>query len=37
VTFTPTTSGVRNGSLVVRDDAAGKFQKVSLTGTGVTQ
>ena len=34
VTFTPTASGSRTGSLSVTDDAANSPQSVSLTGTG---
>ena len=34
VTFTPTASGVRSGTLVVNDNARGTAQSVSLTGTG---
>ena len=34
VTFTPTASGTRTGSLGVTDNAAGSPQTVSLTGTG---
>jgi hypothetical protein len=35
VTFTPTATGVRNGTLTVADNAAGSPHQVSLTGTGV--
>ena len=34
VTFTPTVSGARSGSLTVTDNASGSPQSVSLTGTG---
>ena len=34
VTFTPTATGPRNGTLSVSDDASGSPQTVSLTGTG---
>src|SRR5207245_9498194 len=34
VTFTPTASGSRTGTLSVTDDAANRPQSVSLTGTG---
>jgi len=34
VTFTPTATGTRNGSLLVSDNAAGSPQSVALTGTG---
>lgn len=34
VTFTPTTAGTRNGSLVVTDDAPNSPQSTDLTGTG---
>lgn len=36
VTFTPTASGVRSGSISVADNAAGSPQTVALSGTGVT-
>ena len=36
VTFTPTTTGVRNGTLTITDNSAGSPHTVSLTGTGVT-
>ena len=36
VTFTPTTTGARTGSLTFSDDAPGSPQSVSLTGTGGT-
>ena len=36
VTFKPTAAGVRNGSLVVTDNATGSPQQVSLTGTGLS-
>jgi hypothetical protein len=35
VTFTPTTTGVRNGTLTITDNSAGSPHTVSLTGTGV--
>lgn len=35
VTFTPTTTGVRSGTLTITDNSAGSPHKVSLTGTGV--
>ena len=35
VTFTPTSAGARDGSLVVEDNAPDSPQKVSLTGTGL--
>jgi hypothetical protein len=35
VTFTPTTTGSRTGTLTVTDDAPGGSQTVSLTGTGI--
>jgi PKD repeat protein len=35
VTFTPTQTGTRTGTLSVADDATGSPQTVSLTGTGV--
>jgi Beta-propeller repeat/Abnormal spindle-like microcephaly-assoc'd, ASPM-SPD-2-Hydin/Cep192 domain 4 len=35
VTFVPTTSGTRNGTLSVNDNAGGSPQTVSLTGTGL--
>ncbi|MBS1850714.1 MAG: choice-of-anchor D domain-containing protein [Acidobacteria bacterium] len=34
VTFTPSTGGLRTGSLTITDDAAGSSQAVSLTGSG---
>ncbi|HWY22227.1 MAG TPA: FG-GAP-like repeat-containing protein [Candidatus Acidoferrum sp.] len=34
VTFTPTATGTRSGSLVISDNAPGGSQTVSLTGTG---
>jgi hypothetical protein len=34
VTFTPTTSGVRTGTLTINDNATGGPQTVSLTGSG---
>lgn len=34
VTFSPTVSGARNGSLSISDDAAGSPQQVALSGTG---
>jgi hypothetical protein len=34
VTFTPTLSGVRTGSLVIHDDAAGSPHSITLSGTG---
>jgi VCBS repeat protein/ASPM-SPD-2-Hydin domain-containing protein/centrosomal CEP192-like protein len=34
VTFTPTTSGTRTGTLTIADNASGSPQTVSLTGTG---
>ncbi len=34
VTFTPTTTGTRGGTLSISDDAPGSPQTVSLTGTG---
>jgi hypothetical protein len=34
VTFTPTASGTRNGTLTISDNAPGSPQTVSLTGTG---
>jgi hypothetical protein len=36
VTFTPTTSGTRTGSVTATDNASGSPQTVSLTGTGVS-
>ena len=36
VTFTPTTTGPRSGSVWITDNAAGSPQTVSLTGTGIT-
>ena len=36
VTFTPTASGTRSGTLTVNDDAYGSPQIVNLTGTGST-
>jgi hypothetical protein len=36
VTFTPTTTGTRPGTLTVSDDASSSPQTASLTGTGVT-
>jgi hypothetical protein len=35
VTFTPTASGTRNGTLTITDNASGSPQTVSLSGTGV--
>jgi hypothetical protein len=35
VTFTPTATGSRSGSLTLTDDASGSPQTVNLTGTGV--
>jgi len=35
VTFTPTATGTRNGSVTINDNAGGSPQSVSLTGTGV--
>ncbi|MGA3327934.1 MAG: choice-of-anchor D domain-containing protein [Terriglobia bacterium] len=35
LTFTPTTTGSRSGSLTLADNASGSLQTVSLTGTGV--
>ncbi len=35
VTFRPTTTGVRRGSVAITDDASGSPQSVSLTGNGV--
>jgi archaellum component FlaF (FlaF/FlaG flagellin family) len=35
VTFTPTVSGVRNGTLTVRDDAKSTPQTIPLSGTGL--
>lgn len=37
VTFSPTASGARNGSLAINDNAAGSPQVVALSGTGVAQ
>ncbi|MGA8430401.1 MAG: choice-of-anchor D domain-containing protein, partial [Candidatus Sulfotelmatobacter sp.] len=37
VTFTPTTTGARTGSLTITDDANNSPQTVSLTGNGVVQ
>jgi Beta-propeller repeat/HYDIN/CFA65/VesB-like, Ig-like domain len=37
VTFTPTASGGRNGSLAINDNASGSPQSVALSGTGVAQ
>jgi hypothetical protein len=37
VTFSPTSSGARNGSLAINDNAAGSPQVVALSGTGVAQ
>ncbi|MGD0693506.1 MAG: choice-of-anchor D domain-containing protein [Terriglobia bacterium] len=37
VTFTPTTTGTRTGTLTVADNASNSPQTVSLTGTGVVQ
>jgi centrosomal CEP192-like protein len=34
VTFTPTTSGARAGTLTITDDAGGSPQTISLSGTG---
>ncbi|SFS04260.1 Beta-propeller repeat-containing protein [Granulicella pectinivorans] len=34
VTFTPTTTGTRTGSITVTDNAAGSPQTIALTGTG---
>jgi hypothetical protein len=36
VTFTPTVSGGRSGSLSVTDNAAGSPHVAGLTGTGIT-
>ncbi|HEV2207408.1 MAG TPA: choice-of-anchor D domain-containing protein [Verrucomicrobiae bacterium] len=36
VTFTPTATGARTGSLTVTDDASGGSQSVALSGTGTT-
>jgi hypothetical protein len=36
VTFTPTATGTRTGSVAINDNASGSPQSVSLTGTGVT-
>ncbi len=36
VTFTPSTTGTRNGAVTITDDAAGSPHSVSLTGNGVT-
>jgi hypothetical protein len=36
VTFTPTATGTRTGSVTISDNASGSPQRVSLTGTGVT-
>jgi flagellar basal body rod protein FlgF len=35
VTFTPTTTGARNGSITVTSSAAGSPQNITLSGTGV--
>jgi Beta-propeller repeat/HYDIN/CFA65/VesB-like, Ig-like domain len=35
VSFQPTATGARNGTLTIADDASGSPQKVSLSGTGV--
>ena len=35
VTFTPTTGGMRTGTLVLTDNAGGNTQTVALTGTGL--
>ncbi len=35
VTFAPTATGTRNGTLTVNDDAAGSPQAVALTGSGI--
>ncbi len=35
VTFAPTTSGSRTGTITVQDDAAGSPQMISLSGTGI--
>jgi hypothetical protein len=37
VTFTPTSPGIRNGSVVIQDDAAGSPHKIKLSGTGFGQ
>lgn len=37
VTFSPTSSGARNGSLAISDNATGSPQSVALSGTGVSQ
>jgi hypothetical protein len=34
VTFTPTTQGLRSGSVVITDNAQNSPQKISLSGTG---
>lgn len=34
VTFTPTTAGIRNGSISIQDNATGTPQVINLTGTG---
>ena len=36
VTFTPTQTGARTGTLTIADDAAGSPQTVALSGTGLT-
>jgi len=36
VTFTPTTTGTRNGSITITDNAGGSPQIVTLTGTGAS-
>ena len=36
ITFTPTATGTRNGTLTIIDNAAGSPQQVALTGSGVT-
>ena len=37
VTFTPSAPGVRNGAVVIQDDAAGSPHKINLSGTGFGQ
>jgi hypothetical protein len=36
VTFTPTTTGTRNGSITITDNAGGSPQVITLTGTGTS-
>jgi hypothetical protein len=36
ITFTPTATGIRNGTLTVTDSAVGSPQSVALTGTGIS-